>query len=469
MSFLQNLFGTIAGEGIISRVRPNIDFIPVDGSGGTIDISGKEASWLGLKNRVTQKYAYEYCFAVASVVDRLAEADLTGTLEILRKNGKGKDDYATTPWATRMNARFEQPNPLQSWEEFRGQQVVYKKVFGFCPVLPLIPTGFEDRSFCMAMLNIPPWLFKATGTKKLINQTKIEEIVKEYEVTLLGETIKLTTEQIFILNDSFMQSEADDFLLPQSKLVGLDMAVSNLCAAMEADNVLLKKRGPLGFISHDAAAVKDSVAGYIPMSTTEKKELQDALAQYGMSLQQFQYVISRQAVKFNPMSYNVAELGTKATIVASEQAICHRYGYDYILYESSGAKYANQNGAEKGLYQNNVIPNNTKDMNKYNKFFKAAENNAVIGCDYTKLPVLQENKQEAAQARGTLDNALKIEYEADVITLNQWRTAQGLETITGGDIYFSEIKKPEPVMPPPIGQTLPTNEDPSSQDQSAAA
>ncbi len=447
MSFLMNLFGTIGGTGaVLYRAKTDIGFIPKDANGGTIDIKGQNVQWLGLRSREMQKYAYDYCFPLASVVDRLAEADLTGDLEILRKGGKGKDDFATSPYAQRLNKLFANPNPLQSYEQFRGQQIVYKKIFGFCPVLPIMPSGMEsmnDKSFAVALINLPPWLFDVCGTKMMVGQSTIEGLIKEYKITILNKEIHLRPDQLFILDDGFMQDENCDFLLPKSKLVGLDFAISNICAAMEADNVLLKKRGPLGFISHDAGAVKDSVAGYLPMTQKEKDEVQLSLTQYGLTWSQYQYAISRTAIKWNPMSYDVNQLGTKDTVIAGEKAICHRYGYSYILYEDSGATFSNQNGAHKSLYQNNIIPNADRDMNTYNQFFATSENNVVITLDYSDLPILQENKKEQAEAIMALNNALKLEYENNLITRNQWLTSRGYDTVDGGDVFFRDERKTE--------------------------
>lgn len=444
-TFLNNLFGSIAG-GSLMRQPSGMSFIPTGSNGETINIKGDSASWLGLKNPLMQKYAYDYCFPLASVVDRLAEYDITGTIEILRSTGKGKDNFATNEWAQRMNTRLAQPNPLQSWEQFRGQQVVCKKVFGFCPVLPIVPSGFGPE-YALSIINIPPWLFDVEGTKNILFTSKAEELIKEYKCTILGKSFTLRADQVIILEDSFMQNEEKDFLLPQSKLIGLDMAISNCCAAMEADNVLLKKKGPLGFITHDAAATKDAVAGYLPMSKEEKTELQNALTQYGLSLEQYQYVISRTAAKWNPMSFDVKQLGTKETIQGSERAICHRFGYPYVLYEQQDATYANGLNAEKGVYQNNVIPGNTKDLNKYNKFFKAAENQCKIGNNYTHIAALQEDELSKAQAANTWNDALKKEYDANLITRNQWLTARGYDTIgPEGDKY----KKDEVVNTPPL-------------------
>ena len=433
--FFNNLFGTIAQGGILNKVDGNIGFIPLDGNNTTLQIKGSNAEWLGLENRVTQKYAYEFCYPLSSVVDRIAEADINGNIEILRSSGKGKEDFATSPYAQRMNNLFEQPNPSQSWDEFRGQQVVYKKVFGFCPVLVITPVGFEyDPSEASMLLNLPPWLFSV----EVDYDSGAYPKAKSYSCTILGNIVTYKPEQILILKDGFLQDERESFLLPKSKLVGLDMAVSNLCAGMEADNVMLRKRGPIGFISHDAAATKDSVAGYLPMTNTEKTEIQNDLQAYGLSWSQYQYVVSKTAMKWNSMGYDVKQLGTKETILQATKAICQRMNFSYILLENSEATFANQNDAHKSLYQNNIIPGCNKDVDKYAKYFKAKENNCTFTVDFSHLAIMQEDAEMQGRARKAKDESLQIEYLNGIITKNQWLTELGMETIPDGDVYYTE-------------------------------
>lgn len=433
-NFFSNLFGVIAKG--VTYAPTDMTFIPTDAAGSTIDIKGDKAQWLGLRTKIMQKAAYELCYPLASVIDKLAEFDISGEREILISKGKGKEDAATNDWSNRMRSRMDQPNPLQTWEQFRGQQVVYKKTFGYCPIFPICPIGF-DPSYCISMWNLPPWLFSAIPTGKLIYASRADEIIQEYTISILGDNIRLRSDQVFILEDGFIMDEHENFLLPQSKLVGLDMAVSNICAAMEADNVLLKKKGPLGFISQEGT-VKDGTGQQMPMNDTEKKELQTALRQYGLSWDQFQYVISTQPAKWNSMSYNVKELGTKETVLGGEKAICHRLSFPYILYEQSDARYAaNGENAESGLYTSNIIPNNKRDMNKYNKFFKAEENQCLIKCCYDDIPCLQEDEVNKNNAALSLSQTLDIEWKSGIITRNEWRTARGWKTIAGGDIYYS--------------------------------
>jgi len=336
-----------------------------------------------------------------------------------------------------MNSMFSQPNEMQGWENFRGQQLVYKRVFGYCPVLPMSPVGMEW--IYSKMINLPPWLFG-------VNEGNLE--TPFYCDIPGGNRVNFRKDQLIILTDSFLQDESKGFLLPRSRMIGLDMAVSNICAAMEADNVLLRKKGPLGFISGNGG--KDGMGSILPMQPKEKLDLQNQLQAYGLSWSQYQYVISMSPAVWNPMSYDVKQLGTKETVIAGEKAICHRFNFPYILYEMSDSAYsANGSNAEKNAYTSNIIPNSTKDFSLYNKFFKSKDNNAIIKCDFTAVPCLQVDKKTEAEARKAQNDAYLIEYDNDLITKNQWRTAMGYDTVEGGDLYKSQIKievaTPEPI------------------------
>lgn len=443
-SFFLNLFGSIANMPTAGALGSGMDFLPLDANGNILKLTGQDsAAWLGMKNKMMQKYAYEYCFPLSSVIDRLAEYDISGTVEIYRLEGKGKENPATNSWSQNMRKLMLRPNPLQNWMQFRAQQIAYKKTFGFCPVLPIVPAGMSPE-YAQGIINLPPWLFQPVIKPgvNIIQATELNQIVSGWRVNILGKQTVIGPDQLFILDDGYMQDEFFSYTLPMSRLVGLDMAISNLCASMEADNVLLRKRGPLGFITH--APKSDPVSGNIAMTNDEKSELQQNLAGYGLNWAQYQYVISRQPVKWESMGYNVKELGTKETIIAAERAICHRYAYPFILYEEQDATYANGGNAKKGVYQDNVIPGNKKDLMEYARFFQAEENNCEICGDYSHVAAFQEDEKFRGQAAQLLDQALQIEWLNNVITLNQWRILRGYDTTTDGEVYFKDMKVPSP-------------------------
>lgn len=431
MNWAANLFGVIAQR---LGWQVDADFIP-NGKNKTIKVKGESANWLGLHSRLMQKYAYEYCYPVAAVVDTLADYDLTGSRHIVSTKGKNKEAESSNLWATAMNQLLDQPNPLQSWDQFRGQQVVYKRVFGFCPVLPLVPVGFESQPWAATLLvNIPPWCIEPVikhGAS--VMSSKVDDFVERYDITILNERFSVKPSQLFFLEDGFLKDESSHFVFPKSKLVGLDMAVSNICAAMEADNVLLRKRGALGFISHDAAATKDSVTGYIPMTVKQKKNAQKALNQYGISWDQFQYAITRIPLKWVQTALDVKALGTKETLVACEKAICHRYRFPYVLYEETDTTYANGDNAAATVYQTNVIPNANKDMGKYNKFFQAEKHGVKLMLDFSEVAALQEDKKSLAEVNSINNSTLQAQFDANMITLNDWRIGVGYEPLSDAE------------------------------------
>lgn len=394
-AFLSNLFGTIATQSAgLARLSGNPAFIPIDGVGNTLDLRNNTATWLGLKNRMMQKYAYEYCYPVSAVVNKLARYDVQGKPKVMRLGGKGAAKELSSDYGKQMSRLFKRPGPLQSYISFRSQQYVYKKIFGFCPILPVVLPGFEAQPWmARVMINIPPWLFDPLSIASSTNPQASDPDVASpgYVATILNKRVTFKESDLIILRDGHMTDESTNFLLPLSRLVGLDWAVSNLCKAMEADNVLLSKKGPLGIFSHDPKT--DPIAGYEPMMPTDKKELQEALQGYGLSLPQYQWLVSRSAIKWQPMSFDTKELGTKETIQQCEKAICHDFDLPYILYEESESTYTNNgDGAEAGVFEGNIIPGNAEDMEEYERFFKAEENNAEFVGDYSKVGALQADK-----------------------------------------------------------------------------
>jgi hypothetical protein len=435
-NYSQNLFGAIAGYQNGVRANTPHDFIPANGEGKIIPLTGKDATWLGLRSAQMQYWAYIYCAPLASVIDRLAESDVTGKLRIIKDDETDMDSQS--PSSKRILKLLNKPNPMQTWRQFRAQQVVYKKIFGWCPVFPVSPIP-SDPTFATSIWNLPPWLCSMTPGDGIFYKTGVEQIIKELRVTVLGQTITLKGDQFFTIDDGMIPDEWNGFLTPLSKVAGLDWAISNILASMEADNVLLRKKGPIGVWTHKPTS--DNVAGYMPMTEDMKQELQNSLQSYGLGFNQFQHLISRNTIAYESAGYNVKDLMTKETVKQSIEAICDRFGYDIqLLSNEKGTTFENKNAVEKGLYQNNIIPNNIGDMEEYNRFFGTAgmDTATCITVDYSELPVMQEDEVRAGNALQGKTTALDLQYKSDVITLNQYRIALGNDATDGGDVYYSQ-------------------------------
>jgi len=448
LSGQQSMFGSIAGNKW--PVSSNADFIPMDNEGGIMRMkggNGHKPQWLGLDSVLMQSWAYDYCSPLAAVIDRLAEADTNGRIEFVDENGATIKNSVINkiPKKYRVKQLFKRPNPLQTWHEFNNEQVVIAKKHGYCPVFMIRPKGL-DATYTRFMVNISPLWIEPNRNENFDLLSEDESNlnpIKSWTLSIYGQRYEIDSEDILVIKDGLTAS-TDSFKanlgLPKSKVEGLDYFISNICAAMEADNVLLKKKGPLGVFSYDQ---KPDMAGLTPMHNEEKTELQTALNRYGLSWGQLQYVISKTPIKWNPMSFNVEELKTKETIRMGIDGICDRLGYPAELMSGKNATYENRSSAESYLYQNNIIPFSLRRCAQYEHYFGIEG----LVLDYDHLPVLQEDILHAGQAREAMSNSLVTDWEAGMIDYNEYRRLQGMDEISGKTGYFySDYIKENPTL-----------------------
>lgn len=434
-----NLFGSIATS---PTMTGNYGFIPIDGKGNTISLTGdgldNGAQWLTLSTKNMQWWAYNYCAPLAAVIDRLAEADTNGRICFIDENRVKIKNVNKNPRLSRIKKLLKNPNPLQTWEEFNSEQIVLCKIFGYCPVYAICPFGM-DKSYSKALYNLNPF-FCQPMLNEDFDMTDLDTIgtIKNWQLTIFGKSYTIENQDILLVKDGYLNNTSGNFGLPISKIAGLDYFVSNICAAMEADNVLLKKKGPLGIFSYDQ---KPDIAGFIPMTPEEKNDLQSDLDRYGLTHSQLQFIISKTPVKWNSVSFNLRDLMTKETVRQGVDSICDRFAYPAELMSGKNATYENRDSAEKYCYQNNVIPFSIRRMSSYDDFFGLNETEASLNLDYNHLVVLQDDIMKAGQASEAQSNALTLDWKNGIITFNEYRVRKTLDTVEWGNIYYQEYLK----------------------------
>lgn len=453
-----NMFGSIAQQGMFPFAT-QMDFIPDGFNGETVSLTGDnvdvQARWLGLSMKSMQYWAYNYCAPLSTVIDRLAEADTNGILRFREDEDERplkKSKINKVPQLKRIQKLFNEPNPLQTKEEFNSQQLVYCKTFGYCPVWCITPYGF-DKDYTVAMFNLNPFYCEPTANQDYDCYAKAgspnANPISFWTLTIHGTRYEIPASEIVLIKDGYMD-KSDRNGLPLSKVEGLDYYVSNICAAMEADNVLLKKKGPLGVFSHDS---KSDMAGAVPMTPAAQDDLQAQLKRYGLTLGQLQYVVSKYPVKWNPMSFNLRDLMTKETVKQGVDGICDRFGYPAELMAGKDATYDNKAMSEKYMYQNNIIPFSLRRMARYNLFFGLNDTDYTMYLCYKHLAILKEDVVKASQAREAYSNSIQIDFEGGRMTWNETRDLMDLERVDGMDIYYPEyiIKFPNMAKNPKEG------------------
>ena len=84
--------------------------------------------------------AYQRCPVVSSIINRKATC-LTNGKQWVMDSAKNKE--SKTLQAQQLRQHLLRPNPFQNGRQFRAQNSVYKQIYGYCPVLKIVPVGFE--------------------------------------------------------------------------------------------------------------------------------------------------------------------------------------------------------------------------------------------------------------------------------------------------------------------------------------
>lgn len=377
-------------------------------------------------------YAYNFCSPLKSIIGKRAKSFNSGTVQVVNSN-TGKEVKSGV--SKDITDVLKKPNPLQTLSQFFLQQNTYIDIFGYCPVLRIRPAGMEDS--ISSLWNIPPWLFDLEYTKKWLQQNSISGIYQSYFIYWEGERIELKAKDIFIINDDGIGTECDTNLtISDSRLIGHEYEVSNIIACYMSRHTLITKRGAIGILSNRGV---DGDSGSVPMKAHEKEELQKDFRRYGLTGQPYQVIVTDAQLEWQAMGYPTKELMLFEEIEDDIFRLCDGYGLPSTLIATSkNTTYENQNQSRKDFIENTIAPESASRMEQFSNGIIAEGSNYKIIRDYSKLPILQEDKKAAADARKTLDDALSIEYLKGLITKNDWREKLGEERLADPefDKYF---------------------------------
>jgi len=377
--------------------------------------------------------AYKDCPPLAAIINRKAQAYINGKTMMVNTKGKEVDGGD----AKKIMQLLRRPNPLQSWKQFEAQQYIYIQLFGFCITLPIYPAGFEilkDPKQASSLWNIPPYMISAEETSRMFFRAKsqsdiLTKIVLKYKD--LHEEIPV--DSIFFFKD--FTPNTDSVIFPSSRVRSLAMPINNIISAYESRNELINYAGSQGILTPET-----DQAGAIPLKEGEKDQIQaDFRRQYGIKKGQSRYIISPAALKWQPMGKPTKDLMLFEEITDDIMRICDGYVYPSPLLNSDkGPSVSNTKEYKAQVYQDAIIPESLDYYEQWNRFFNLEESPITLKKDYEHIPVLKSDQVDDAQARYYRSQSLEIDYQNDVITLNQWREQMGIDQTPDGDVYYSQ-------------------------------
>jgi hypothetical protein len=402
------------------------------GNGWSFSTSGGINSYFKYQDRHSCTTAYDRCPGLNAVINKKAQAFINGEVWVLDNDGK----VANGIFAKQLRKLLDKPNLFQSWDQFQAQQYIYIQTYGFCPMLAIKPEGYKKNIDASSLWNIPPTMFSPHMTGKMLRQTDIEKVIDYVDITFNGETSQVSIKDICILKD--LTTSTTSPIFPDSRIKSLEMPINNQIGAYESRNVLINYRGALGIFSRDLG--NNGQVGVPPITDKEKENLQKDFKRYGIRNNQWQFIITSAALKWQQVSVATKDLMLFEEVKSSNEAICDKYSYPFeLLANEKGTTFDNRTEAGKDLYQNAIIPEALSIYKQLNVFFETATYDIKLDVDYSKVPCLQENEKARMEARLTRNEAYKIEWDNDLITRNQWRIANGEDPIEGDDFRRSEI------------------------------
>lgn len=434
-SILGGGYGGIGGLTVQPDTYPTIPNAPTGGFWMFND-DGTEShfSYSSNSNAVD---AYRRCAPLTAVVNRKAQAYINGKTWVINTQGKGKGKEATGELASKIKALLAQPNPLQSWKEFEAQQYIYQQVFGYCVVLPIKPTGFGNED-ATRLWNIPPYMLTIIEkpNANILTAKSWMDFIDSVTLVWGGMATPLNLNDIFIFKD--FTPNFTSFVLPESRIRSLQQVISNVIGTYESRGVLINKRGPSFILSSN----QSDVSGNVPLSPDEKKATQEEFGKLGLRRFQMQAIITSAAVKVDTVGFSTKDLMLFEEVEDDIMRICDNYTFPYqLLASSKGTTFANVNDAKKLLYQDSIIPEADSMYDQWNAFFGLTGSGIVLQKDYKHIAALQEDQVNEATARFQRNRGALIEFNNNLLTLNEWRELNGDDPITGtfGDLYYYQL------------------------------
>jgi len=310
---------------------------------------------------------------------------------------------------------LKRPNPFQKQNEWLIQQDVQKSTYGNTFIYILKGSALAEVP--AALWNLAPKGMVIERTGKIWKQTTEKGVVKSYNMNLNKGTNKY--EETFKPNEILHRNiqDVDDPVTGTSPFHALKMPISNLRGAYGFRNVIITEKGAIGMISNNSK----STAGALPLTSQERKNLEDQFSQnYGISDKQRRIIMSSASLTWNPMSYPTKEMQLFEEVDENTRTIIDAYGLNEALFSlGKGTTFDNYKEGEKAAYQDTIIPEGEDLANGLSDKLGLTEKGERLVLDYGHVPALQEDQGKEADIIKTKADAMKILVDSGIYTAEQ--------------------------------------------------
>jgi hypothetical protein len=318
------------------------------------------------------------------------------------------------------------PNWFQAQKEFWIQSSLYRHIFGNEYLYFLTPFGMGTNY--KGLYTLPPNMMYITAkTKRFFLEAKMPDDVKYYfryrnESDIhefdIKDLIHLNDNRvIFKVDDGNMVNSRSNYLYGTSKQAALTPVIENLRIAHEARGTL--RQLPVGILSN--AGTDITTGRSVSMNESEKENLQQQLSKYGVSKEKRRLIITNMNLKLNANPVNIKNLMLYEEMEEGTKALSRAYGIPFELLDKNST-YENRLQAERGMYQNTIIPHMNEKCAAINNYIDSDGNKTwELKATFNHLPIFKKDEAAEATTLNTLVSALNTALQAGAITVEEFR------------------------------------------------
>lgn len=370
--------------------------IPLDGQGIdnyeelVLELVGGKAVFTKYSSKKVVDW-YAECPPLPIILNKKALAFNNGIIKLVSPDNI-KKEYQSTG---RLKKLLELPNPLLTGKQFRVQIKTIYELFGFCAVLRIKPEMFKIQDFNQAWI-LPNQYLNITWNNRYIGVTSISDMIDKIEFGTDGNRTELPKEDIYFFTDLTTGLEASPF--PQSRIDGIKYAIQNVINTYHTKGFVIKHRGAQGILSNVG---KDAMGQKQPLDKPEVDRIQrDYKKNYGLSGDQWQLIITNQALEYQSMGFTPKDLMLQEFMEDDIKTMCNAFGIPYLLLsEGSNSTFSNQGEAKKSFYQDTIVPESDNFTEQWNDFTYAFKSDRKHIITFDHLDVLQKDKKAEAETK----------------------------------------------------------------------
>lgn len=346
---------------------------------------------------------YQMCSPLQEVLSKKAEMLSNGELKLRKKSDKKK--FIDKHWSLDL---LKNPNPLQSQREFIYEWSLYNDIYSnnFIYANRPFPTSAPKT-----LTNLPSGYMQINKTGKWLDQSTLAGMIESYELRNFGMVVsrKFTTDEVKHTNNGISK----DVFKSDSKMIALQMPISNIIAAYKTRNNLITENAGITIISSES---KDSM-GSIPMTEEGKKRVDGSFKNdYGLRDDQMRKIITASALKVTPVIFPVKDMLLFEEVEEGLQQICGTYGVDRdVLPSSKGATFENKKAGEISTYTGVIQTTADSFCNFLDMLLLSNENDIEFYLDYSHLYCMQEDQLNAGKTTFYEAQAMQLLYQNGII------------------------------------------------------